>query len=65
MPFIKIEGGIINKEQKERLISEFTRVASETLCIPEDAFVVLIKENDMDNWGVGGKVLSKVLRERV
>ena len=64
MPFIKLEGGKIDKEKKEKLISEFTRVASETLGIPEDAFIVLIKENEMDNWGTGGKVLSKVLAER-
>lgn len=64
MPFIKFEGGKIDKEKKEKLISEFTRVASETLGIPEDAFIVLIKENEMDNWGIGGKVLTKVLAER-
>jgi Uncharacterized protein, 4-oxalocrotonate tautomerase homolog len=64
MPFIKLEAGRIDKEKKEKLISEFTRVASETLGIPEEAFIVLIKENEMDNWGTGGKVLSKVLAER-
>ena len=64
MPFIKLEGGKIDKVKKEELISELTRVASETLGIPEDAFIVLIKENEMDNWGTGGKVLSKVLAER-
>ncbi len=64
MPFIKLEAGRIDKEKKEKLISEFTRVASETLGIPEEAFTVLIKENEMDNWGLGGKVLTKVLAER-
>ncbi|MGC7870737.1 4-oxalocrotonate tautomerase DmpI [Desulfosporosinus sp. SYSU MS00001] len=64
MPFIKIEAGKIDKEKKEKLISEFTRVASETLGIPEEAFMVLIKENEMDNWGTGGTLLSKVLAER-
>ena len=64
MPFIKLEAGRIDKEKKEKLISEFTRVASETLSIPEDAFIVLIKENETDNWGLGGKVLTKVLAER-
>ena len=63
MPFIKLEAGKMDKEKKEKLISEFTRVASEILGIPEAAFVVLIKENEMDNWGTGGKVLSKVLQE--
>ena len=64
MPFIKFEGGKIDKEKKEKLISGLTKVASETLGIAEDAFIVLIKENEMDNWGLGGKVLSKVLAER-
>jgi len=64
MPFIKLEGGKIDKEKKEKLISGLTKIASETLGIPEEAFVVLIKENEMDNWGTGGKVLSKVLAER-
>lgn len=64
MPFIQLEGGRIKKEQKEKLISELTRVSSEILGIPEDVFLVLIKENDWDNWGTGGKVLSKVVAER-
>lgn len=64
MPFIQLEAGRIDKEKKEKLISELTKVASETLGIPEQAFLVLIKENDMDNWGQGGRVLSKVLAER-
>ncbi|MDQ7097193.1 4-oxalocrotonate tautomerase DmpI [Desulfosporosinus sp. PR] len=64
MPFIKLEAGIIDKEKKEKLISEFTKIASETLGIPQEAFVVLIKENSMDNWGTGGKILSNVLAER-
>jgi 4-oxalocrotonate tautomerase len=64
MPFIKIEAGIVDKEKKEKLIIGLTRIASETLGIPEDAFIVLIKENEMENWGTGGKVLSKVIAER-
>jgi len=64
MPFITLEAGRMDKETKEKLISGFTKVASETLGISEEAFIVLIKENDMDNWGIGGKVLTKVLEER-
>jgi 4-oxalocrotonate tautomerase len=64
MPFIKMEAGKIDKETKEKLISGLTKVASEALGISEDAFTVLLKENEMDNWGVGGKVLTKVLEER-
>ena len=64
MPFIKIEAGKMNQETKEKLISGLTKAASETLGISEEAFTVLIKENETDNWGLGGKVLTKVLEER-
>ena len=64
MPFIKLEAGKMDKETKEKLISGLTKVASENLGIPEDAFTILLKENETDNWGVGGKVLAKVLEER-
>jgi 4-oxalocrotonate tautomerase len=59
-----MEAGKMNKETKEKLISGLTKVASETLGIPEDAFTVLLKENETDNWGVGGKVLTRVFEER-
>ena len=64
MPFIKIEAGRIDNDKKEKLISELTRVSSEILGIPVDAFTILIKENETDNWGLGGKVLTKVMAER-
>jgi 4-oxalocrotonate tautomerase len=64
MPFIKVEAGKMDKETKEKLISGLTRVASENLGIPEDAFTILLKENETGNWGIGGKVLTRVLEER-
>ena len=65
MPFIQMDAGKLTKEQKEQLISGFTKVASETLGIPEEKFIVLLKENELDNWGTGGKMLSKVLANRL
>lgn len=59
MPIIKLETGKATTEQKEKLIVGFTKVASETLGIAEEHFYVLIKENELDNWGVGGEMLSK------
>ncbi|CAA7601619.1 Tautomerase enzyme [Acididesulfobacillus acetoxydans] len=64
MPFIKMEAGKMDQAQKETLIAGFTEVASATLGIPPEAFLVLIKENEMDNWGKGGRMLSKVLAEQ-
>jgi 4-oxalocrotonate tautomerase len=64
MPFIKVEAGKMSQETKEKLIRGLTKTASESLGIQEEAFTILIKENETDNWGVGGKVLTKVLEER-
>jgi 4-oxalocrotonate tautomerase len=64
MPFIKVEAGKMSRETKEKLISRLTKTASESLGIQEEAFTILIKENETDNWGIGGKVLTKVLEER-
>ncbi len=46
MPFIKVEAGRMNRETKEKLITGLTKVASESLGIPEESFTVLIKENE-------------------
>jgi len=64
MPIITIEAGQMNKEQKETLIQKFTTTASDILKLPEQAFVVILKENNSDNIGTGGKMLSKVIVER-
>ena len=64
MPFIQVEAGRMDKNQKEELISSLTKAASETLGISKEAFTILIKENELDNWGTGGRMLSKVLAER-
>ncbi|MBV4426595.1 tautomerase family protein [Clostridium tyrobutyricum] len=58
MPLIKIEGPKITKEQKEQLVSELVTSASKILNIPEQAFVTLIKENNLENIGSGTQLLS-------
>ncbi|MBV4438681.1 4-oxalocrotonate tautomerase DmpI [Clostridium tyrobutyricum] len=58
MPLIKIEGPKITKEQKEQLVSELVTSASKILNIPEQAFVTLIKENKLENIGLGTQLLS-------
>ncbi|MGI6552353.1 MAG: 4-oxalocrotonate tautomerase family protein [Clostridia bacterium] len=59
MPIITFDGPALTKEKKEKLIQEFTRVASETVGLPPAAFIVLLKESDPDNVGVGGVMLSQ------
>ncbi|TEB04213.1 Tautomerase enzyme [Pelotomaculum schinkii] len=58
MPVITVEAGKMDRNKKALLVKELTQKASEILSIPEQAFVTLIKENDMDNIGTGGRLLS-------
>ena len=61
MPLISIDAAHPTKEQKERLIAELTKTASNILGVDEKFFYVLVKENDLDNWGVGGKTLTQLM----
>jgi 4-oxalocrotonate tautomerase len=58
MPVITLEAVKMNKEQKNQLVKEFTATASKVMNVPEQAFIVLIKENELDNVGFGGELLS-------
>ncbi|MGM0603404.1 MAG: 4-oxalocrotonate tautomerase DmpI [Bacillota bacterium] len=58
MPHIVFDGPELSKEQKKELVKNFTNTASKVTSIPREAFVVMIKENDLENVGVGGELLS-------
>jgi len=62
MPVITLDSSSLTKEQKQRLVSELTRVAAEITRIPESAFVVYLSEHNRENIGVGGKLLSEVVK---
>lgn len=59
MPVITFEAAQLNKQQKAQLVKEFTESASRITGIPEAGFYVFIKENEGDNVGVGGRLLSE------
>ncbi len=63
MPYIVLDGPIMNKEQKKKIVSEFTKIASETLNLPKEAFTVLIRESTPDNVGVAGELLSEKVKK--
>ncbi len=63
MPIITVEAGKMNREKKAQMVKELTETVSKILDIPVDAFTVSLKENDPDNIGVGGRLLSDVLAE--
>ncbi|WP_424357842.1 4-oxalocrotonate tautomerase DmpI [Methanocella sp. MCL-LM] len=60
MPVITIETTPLTREQKERFIIEYTRIASEITGLPAQAIIVAIHEPPADNWGIGGTQLSKM-----
>lgn len=59
MPVITLEAGKLNKEQKSQLVKEFTNIASRVMNVPVQAFIVLLKENEQDNIGFGGQLMSE------
>lgn len=59
MPVITLEAGKLNTDQKRQLAKEFTDAAAKVMQIPEQAFFVFLKENKMENIGVGGALLSE------
>ncbi|WP_026842656.1 4-oxalocrotonate tautomerase DmpI [Citrifermentans bremense] len=63
MPVITIElGAMEGKEQKAELTKALTEAAASITQIPADKFIVLIHELERDNIGVGGKLLSDILK---
>ncbi|MBE6102225.1 MAG: 4-oxalocrotonate tautomerase family protein [Selenomonas sp.] len=64
MPFIAVKTAKATTEQKAKLIADITRVASEDLGMPPQAFFVLVEENEPENWGVGGKTLPQIAAEK-
>ena len=58
MPAIIMELGQLEKEKKAILVKEVTESVSKTTGLPPQAIFVFIKENSLDNIGVGGRLLS-------
>ncbi|MEI2405718.1 MULTISPECIES: 4-oxalocrotonate tautomerase DmpI [Niallia] len=58
MPVITIEAVKLTKEQKRNLVKEMTTAAAKIINVPEQIVTVYVKENELDNIGVGGELLS-------
>lgn len=59
MPVIHFHGPKLPKEKKAELAEKITNAASETLPhIPKQAFVVVMHENELDNFATGGVLVS-------
>lgn len=59
MPIISFEGPEMPKEKKAELGAKLTKAAKEVLpFIPEEAFIVVIHEHKLEDFAVGGKLVS-------
>lgn len=58
MPVITIEGPQLSIEQKRELVQAVTESASNVMKMPKHSIIVMIKEIDRENVGVGGLLLS-------
>lgn len=58
MPVITFEAATLNKDQKRELVKGFTEVASRVTGLPEAGFYVFLKENNLENVGVGGQLIA-------
>lgn len=65
MPYVNIEVTRegVTREQKKALIDRVTDVITDVLNKDPQLTHVVIREVELDNWGVGGEQVS-VLRER-
>ena len=62
MPTIFFYGPKLEKEKKKELIKSFTQTASQATGLPEQAFVVYLREVDREDVGVGGELLSEKMK---
>ncbi len=62
MPVITIEGPKLTKEQKAELVKSFAETASKVMGLPTDAMVIIIREVEAENVGVGNCLLCDLKR---
>ncbi len=63
MPIIEIEANILNKEQKNELITVLTKESARIMNLPENTITIIIHENNAENIGVGGTPLSELHKD--
>jgi len=62
LPVITIEGPKLTKKQKAELVKSFSESASRVMGLPVDAMVIIIRETDPENVGVGDCLLCDLRR---
>jgi 4-oxalocrotonate tautomerase len=57
MPVITLDAPPLSKDQKRELVSSFAETASQVMHLPVSAMVIIIREVESENVGVGNILL--------
>jgi 4-oxalocrotonate tautomerase len=57
MPVITVDGPKMSKEQKAKLVKAYAETSSEIMGLPVEAMVIIIREVEGENVGVGNILL--------
>jgi len=58
MPTFFFYGPKIDENKRKELVKSITEAASKATGIPENAFTIYLRETELENVSVGGKLLS-------
>ena len=65
MPYVSVRVAKgITTDQKKEVIEAMTQVLSDVLNKKPESTYVVIDEVDTDNWGVGGKTLTEIRKQK-
>lgn len=59
MPVITLEISHLNRDQKSQLVREMTESVVKATGLPPETVTVFLKENESDNIGFAGRLLSE------
>ena len=59
MPTFFFYGPKLDKEKKEEMVKAITEAASKATGLPEQAFTIYLREAELENVSVGGKLLTE------
>jgi 4-oxalocrotonate tautomerase len=62
MPVITIEGPKLSKEQKAEIVKSYAETASKIMKLPVESMIILIKEVESENVGIGNCLLCDISR---
>jgi len=63
MPYISIECGPLTAPQKQALIEQVTLAAAKATAIPQQFFMVTVKELPDTSFGIGGRTIDRIKAE--